>query len=774
MRDSRTPGDQQAAGSRRAPILAALIYIILTLVAAAPLLARLSTTVPHDPGDPVLNAWILWWNATAVPLTASWWNGLGFYPLESTVAFSEHLLGFAWLTSPLIWMGATPAAAHNVAFVASFPLSALAAYALAWQVTRRHDAAFLAGLCFGFHPFRMAHLSHVQVLASFWMPLALLGLHRFFDSGDRRWLALFGVSWLLQSLSNNYYLLYFSVLVGAWLVWFGLQRGKLRLLAEALAAWAIAIACLTPIVYVYLRTHRAYGLKRSFEEIAAFSADLSSFLNPSSLLAVWGWARFDSRVEHELFIGLTAAITIAFGVAWRLRAGVAIAPAAGGVWRRRIVPAAAGIGLALILAAIWAWLDAAGRSPIPSFGMRRPEKSFTLGLAALGIALALHRPVRDALRRRSVFAFYTLATLGALACSLGPEGLLFGTKVLYRTPYGYLMEWIPGFDGVRVPARFLMIATLGLAIALALAFARLVPLGHRRRLALAGAVTVGLLCDGAIRALPVAPAPAPAPSLAGIGPGVVLELPIAGVYEDAGALYRSSLHRRRLINGYSGYESLFYAAVSNGLAVEDSKVLDELTAASPVIVLVDRARDPDGRWAQFVERAANVERFGPSAGFERYRLPRRARETEPPGCCAIPIRAVTADSGADRASRILDHDIATVWATDGSQQAGNALVADLGASQRVAWFELHQGRWPGDTPFALEVAVSDDGQTWNHVWAGVTAPATMRAVLRDPRLVVLRFTLPAVAPARFVRLRQTADGALRRWTLAELRIGGSR
>ena len=26
--------------------------------------------IPHDPGDPVLNIWILWWNAQAMPFTA--------------------------------------------------------------------------------------------------------------------------------------------------------------------------------------------------------------------------------------------------------------------------------------------------------------------------------------------------------------------------------------------------------------------------------------------------------------------------------------------------------------------------------------------------------------------------------------------------------------------------------------------------------------------------------------------------------------------------------
>ena len=53
-------------------------------------------------------------------------------------------------------------------------------YLLARELTGRRDAAFLAGLAFAFGPMRALHVSHLQVLAWGWMPIALWGLHRYF------------------------------------------------------------------------------------------------------------------------------------------------------------------------------------------------------------------------------------------------------------------------------------------------------------------------------------------------------------------------------------------------------------------------------------------------------------------------------------------------------------------------------------------------------------------------------------------------------------------
>ena len=102
----------------------------------------------------------------------------------------------------------------------SFPLSAIAAHALAFAVTRRHDAGIVAALVSGFSPYRTSHLPHLQMLWTFGIPLALAAVHRFAGTRRRVWLALFAAAWLLLALSNGYCLLFFPVLLVCWIVWF--------------------------------------------------------------------------------------------------------------------------------------------------------------------------------------------------------------------------------------------------------------------------------------------------------------------------------------------------------------------------------------------------------------------------------------------------------------------------------------------------------------------------------------------------------------------------
>src|SRR6186713_982850 len=107
----------------RAVALAALAYTLLAIAYTWPLARNLTDGVAHDPGDPILNAWILWWTTKAVPLTAHWWNAPIFYPATGTLAFSEHLLGLAPIAAPLIALTGHPLFGYNVALMASYVLS---------------------------------------------------------------------------------------------------------------------------------------------------------------------------------------------------------------------------------------------------------------------------------------------------------------------------------------------------------------------------------------------------------------------------------------------------------------------------------------------------------------------------------------------------------------------------------------------------------------------------------------------------------------------------
>ena len=95
-----------------------------------------------------------------------------FWPMTGTLALSEHMLGISLVASPMQWIGADPVAAYNVIFLLSFPLCAMAAHALGYTVTERHDAAALAGVVFAFNSYRASQISHLHILWSFWMPLA--------------------------------------------------------------------------------------------------------------------------------------------------------------------------------------------------------------------------------------------------------------------------------------------------------------------------------------------------------------------------------------------------------------------------------------------------------------------------------------------------------------------------------------------------------------------------------------------------------------------------
>src|SRR5437867_13057576 len=107
--DQVNAGTLPVSGWRRAArwLVVSVFYFALAVVQTSPLVTRLAAVLPHDLGDPVLNTWILWWNAQAVPFTARWWSGPIFWPSRDTLTFSETLLGLYPLTTPMQWLGGT-------------------------------------------------------------------------------------------------------------------------------------------------------------------------------------------------------------------------------------------------------------------------------------------------------------------------------------------------------------------------------------------------------------------------------------------------------------------------------------------------------------------------------------------------------------------------------------------------------------------------------------------------------------------------------------------
>ena len=504
-------------------------YAALTIILTWPLVLQLGAVVPKDLGDPLFSTWALWWNARVLPFSEAWWQPSIFVPAEQVMALADHRVGLGVITTPLILAGTSPLAAYGVAFLASFVLSAVAGYALCVALGTARPVAFLGGLMFGFHPFRAAHLEHLELLSSFWLPVTLLCLHRWVATRSALALAGVSVTLLLQALTSGYYYVYSGALLAGWAAWFAWRDTTWAQRAALGAALAAPIAVLAPVLARYRQVHEAYGLSRTITEIEELSADIAGLVTPPTMLAVWNSPWPPGHAEGALFPGVTAAAVVIL-VLW-LKPSVTLSADRWRRWRM----ACGGVALALAgvgVAAQTLGPFAGGLGPVKVSVSQLYKPMSVAALFALGW-LVMRPRVGGAWSRRSPFAFYVLATLGMWVLALGPTARLFGERVLYKAPYAWLMV-LPGFaDEFRAPARFAMLAALTLSVAAALAIGRLTAgLGRRVRVATYLIVAVAVAADGWIEPLPLPAPPPPNTAIDGLSRDVVvLELPL-GAFED--------------------------------------------------------------------------------------------------------------------------------------------------------------------------------------------------------------------------------------------------
>jgi hypothetical protein len=408
------------------------------------------------------------------------------------------------------------------------------------------------------------------------------------------------------------------------------------------------------------------------------------------------------------------------------------------------------------------------RISIAGLTLRTSDLNRPLMLLALcGLPLlVLKTNVMDVLRRRSTFAFYIAATiiLGLLCC--GPV-LRTGDAVIFDPmPYRWLMA-VPGFDQLRVPTRFWMLGTLCLAVAAALAFARLVPTAGRRRTVAFVVVSACLLLDGWTNGIHMADAPQQWPRVerrADARP--ILELPL-GPDWDAAATFRSMRHRRRVLNGVSGYDPPHYEPLKSGLASHDPALLLAIASLGEFEVVVNGDADPGGAWARYVASVPGAVLRDSDGPRTLYRIPATVRPDVQLGS-TVPI--VGASANSLDGSLAIDGRMETEWNDGRSQQPGQWLVVDLGQPREVAGIAHALGEFARDFPRRLSIDTSLDGTTWATAWEGPTVVDAFIAATRAPIEARMPFSFEP-RQARYVRLRQL-DTEIHLWRVAELTVHG--
>jgi hypothetical protein len=737
------------------------IYVGVTAVLARDVLANLGTHLIHDEIDPLLIAGILQWNATHLPFTDAWWQFPIFFPSSDVLAFSEHLLGVSVIAAPLAWATGDPIVAANLTALLTFPLCALAAFLLARHLTGSDAGAFVAGLVYGFGPYRMSQLSHLQMLAIQWVPLAMLALHLYRETARRRWLVLLGVAWLLQALSNGYALFILSVFVGLWLLWFVVPQRRWRLLVHVALTLVIATIPLVPILWKYLEVHARNGFSRAAGEVAIYSADAAGFLCAPFEVSLWGWLQYGCRAEGQLFPGLVTAV-LSLGGVYLLRerggSGGATASALTTVRRLALAVAVAELASALVVALNGPWAIELGPLSVHASEAARP---FMVALLAAVAAFALSPSVHSALSQARPLGFYVAAGAIMWWCALGPAPAVFGQASELPGPFTLLTQ-LPGFMSLRVPARFWLATTLCLSIVAAFAVAEL----SRRLQTVTRAValcvlSLGVLSDGWEMHLPFAAVPAGPPN-----PGVlrgerVLYLP-AGNHWDVIPTYFSVVQGWTAVSGYSGFEPTHYDGVRQGSNLELDGVFTFFRSTADLHVVV--AEDAP-RLQALVERQPGVVKTGRSVVARQYRLPKRVPMSHAPLGDVRPVTRAT--SSCPPAPILVDGSLDVIWTC--APQLGNEIITlTLGAAREVAGVRMTLGRIV-EFPRQLVIETSLDGAGWDTARSGDVVSEFIEAAHARPTQPVIDVPFPSRVAA-FVRLRQVGKDPASAWSLREVQV----
>ncbi len=409
------------------------LYISILLLLVLAMIVRFTPHVTSEiPGlwwDPLLNIWTLAWDTTALlhnPLHL--WQAPLLYPNNLTLSYSENLLGDVIYFAPVFLITHNPVLAYNVTFYMIFFLCGLNMYIAARSYTRRRFAAFVAALIYAFAPYRLAQIDHIPITGGEWMPLAFLFLDRSLQHGRWRDWILLALFYLLQLLSSVYLGIFLAYTLVAYLLirytrvfwrhW--RQSGKAylwRSLKLALRPAVVIIVTLGLIVVLMapylISLHNGYA--RSVDESAAYSAFAIDFIYTAPYNLLHGILSFQGVYikpdsEHFLFLGWTVMILTVVGVVLAFRR------------RDTAMRAYAWTGLLVLLFAFGPFLQLSANSGAPLLGGTSVNQPFLPGIPM---------------------------------------------------PWFLAFQVLPGFKGLRVPARMIDVLLLMLALLGAYVVARL-------------------------------------------------------------------------------------------------------------------------------------------------------------------------------------------------------------------------------------------------------------------------------------------------------------
>lgn len=486
-------------------VAAILGYVVVGLAFAWPLPVRLATHLTGPPSsDTGVYVWNLWvFRHEIVAHGAFPYLTSTIFALDPPADLSLHnytvfanLLGLPLL--PRLGVVAT----FNLIYILATVIAAYAMFLLAREVSKSGAAAWLAGAVFAFSPALIARgTAHFSLVQAAPLPLFVWLLLRAERSGSRLLGAALGATAAWAALSDAYYGVYCLMLA-----LFHLAARTVRVERRPRTGPPSRLErALTVVIGLLAGTIAWVAVTGggSFD-LGGWRVSVQGLQNPVLALSVLAVVRVALAARPRVHVSLSAEIRRLFAL---VPYGAVAALVILGPWLYALA-ARAVEGRSVAYRVFWrsspAGVDALSFfMPNPSHPLygatwrawltARPG-GFEENVAA--IPLVVFCAVLFVMwRTRTVLSRYWMAfvvTFGALA--LGPFVFVAGANTFIPTPWAVL-RYLPVIGAARSPARFSVLAMMGVAVLVAIAVTRLLEWSPQRRRAVLAAVGGVLLFE---------------------------------------------------------------------------------------------------------------------------------------------------------------------------------------------------------------------------------------------------------------------------------------
>ena len=292
---------------------ALLLFAVLTTVFTWPLVLNLDRV--NGAGDPAVMVWSMAWISHAIfTEPATLYGANFFYPTPDALAYTDLLLPSALFTAPFYFITGNALLGFSIILFLTFVLSGYTTFLLSHRLLNRSGrgttvyryalpAALFAGAIYAFSPYRLAHITQLNSMTTYFLPLILLFLHRYLEDGRRpRDLFFAGLFFTLNALSGLYYGVFAALMMAVfYVIWHLVHREPPRLkdFAYGTPIFAVFGVVLALLLGPYLALSGADDHSRSLATVVGGSVIPQALLASPPESWLLGWTPEALNITNE-------------------------------------------------------------------------------------------------------------------------------------------------------------------------------------------------------------------------------------------------------------------------------------------------------------------------------------------------------------------------------------------------------------------------------------------------------------------------------------------